>query len=124
MSTTTEMKRLQTRLKDLQDELKQAEQERSVADQKTRTLRGKIKGVEKSIQRLTQKEIVVTEHAMLRYIERVLKLDLEEVRKRILSPKVRGYIDELGSGKFPQNGEETNKYRVVVKNRVVTTIED
>jgi len=124
MNATTEMKRLQTRLGDLQAELKTAEQEKSVADQKAKRLREKIRGLEKKKELMTQKEIVVTEHALLRYIERVLKLDLDEVRKRILSPTIRRYIDELGGGKFPQNGEETGKYKVVVKNRVVTTIED
>jgi hypothetical protein len=73
---------------------------------------------------MTHREIVVSEHAILRYLERVAGVNLDEVREKILSPSVRKYIDELGSGKFPQNGSETGKYRVVVKNRVVTTVED
>lgn len=122
--STTEMKRLQTRLKKLREELRAAENEKKAAQEKINKLRGRIAGVERDIKDMTQKEIVVTEHAMLRYIERVMGVDMNAIREKILSPTIRKYIDELGSGKFPQNGEEKGKYRVVVQNRMVTTVED
>jgi ribosomal protein L16/L10AE len=122
--STTELKRLQTRLAELRDELVVAEREKAAASQKIGKLHGQIRGVEKEIEGMTNREIVVSEHAILRYLERIGGVNIDEVREKILSPSVRKYIDELGSGKFPQNGSETGKYRVVVKNRVVTTVED
>lgn len=50
------------------------------------------------------KEPMVTEHALLRYIERVYKVDLEELKKQILTPTLVSAIKTLGSGKYPLEG--------------------
>ena len=67
-----------------------------------------------------QKEPVVSEHAILRYLERVEGVDIEAIKQKILSPKVREYIDTLVSGNFPL--EENNKIMIRVKNRVVVSV--
>jgi hypothetical protein len=61
----------------------------------------------------------VTDHAMIRYIERVMGIDMEALKARILTPETRAFIDQFGSGKFPV----APGYRLVVKNRVVITVE-
>jgi hypothetical protein len=61
---------------------------------------------------------VVTEHAMLRYFERVLGYDLEEIRGMILNDQARAYIEQFGTGKIPCGG-----FRIVVQDRVVVTVE-
>lgn len=60
----------------------------------------------------------VSEHARLRYLERVKGINFKEIDAEILSQDVRKMIDTLGgSGKFP------NKNHVVVmKNNMVVSI--
>ena len=64
------------------------------------------------------KEPIVSEHALLRYIERVYGIDLDELRGKILNPQTKEWIEQFGSGKIPSDG-----CRLIVKNRVVVTVE-
>ena len=61
----------------------------------------------------------VSEHAILRYVERVLNVDIEHIKKEILSEEVLDMVTELGG-----NGGYPNKigYKVVMKDNVVVTI--
>lgn len=72
---------------------------------------------------LQQSQVVVSEHALLRYAERVLGINLDEIRQKILTDDLRHLIDKMagtGNGKFTH----PDGYRLIVKNRVVATIED
>lgn len=64
------------------------------------------------------KEPVVTEHAILRYLERVEGVDIERVKSAILTKSVRGFVG-TSNGKFPIS----SGHRVVVKGNTVITIE-
>lgn len=47
----------------------------------------------------------LTEHAVVRYLERVEGLDIEAVKARILTPEAIVTIEEIGgTGKFASNG--------------------
>ena len=63
-------------------------------------------------------ELKVSEHAIVRYLERVKGVSIAEIEREILSDSVVSYVEKLGgNGKFP-NGE----YQVVMKDFTVTTI--
>lgn len=74
--------------------------------------------LEKQIESLTQREVVVSEHALLRYCERVYGCDLESIKAEILTPQVVNCINTLGNGKFPTG----NGLKAVVKDRVVVSV--
>ena len=60
----------------------------------------------------------VSEHAVLRYLERVKGYNIAEVEHAILTPKVLKMIETLGgTGKFPGDG-----FTIVMKDYTVTTI--
>ena len=63
-------------------------------------------------------ELKVSEHAIVRYLERVKGVDITEIEREILNDNVVSYVSKLGgNGKFP-NGD----YQVVMKDFTVTTI--
>jgi hypothetical protein len=63
-------------------------------------------------------KLKVSEHAIVRYFERVKGFDIEQVEKEILSEKVLGLVDKLGgNGSYPSDG-----FSVVMKNYTVTTV--
>ncbi len=65
-------------------------------------------------------DLVVSEHAILRYMERVMGTDTEAIRDQILSPQVRDLVGKLGgSGSYPANG-----FQVVMRNGTVVTIKN
>jgi hypothetical protein len=63
-------------------------------------------------------KIKVSEHAILRYLERVKGLDINAIEKEILNDKVLGLINTLGgNGTFP-----SYNFSVLMKNNTVTTV--
>lgn len=123
IETTQELKSLNTRIKKLQAEYKDIEEEIKALDRKKfqifreqASLRQRVFEIEQA-----SKEPVVTEHAMLRYFERVHGFNLEQIKKDILTPEVTKMIKEFKSGKFPvDNGY---KFKVVSKDKTIVTIE-
>lgn len=79
-----------------------------------------IKSVSDRIEKLkSKKALQVSEHAILRYLSRVKNIDIEEIKKEILSEDIIKMQETLGSsGQFPNK----NGYGVVFKDGVVTTI--
>lgn len=62
----------------------------------------------------------VTDHAILRYCERLLGFDLELVKSQILKSIPENHIDKLIDGKYPliEGG------KAVIKNHRIVTIVD
>lgn len=60
----------------------------------------------------------ISEHAILRYVERVMGINIDDIKKEILSEEVLDLIDKLGgNGTYP-----TKDFRVVMKDNVVVTV--
>lgn len=65
------------------------------------------------------KNLRVSDHAIIRFLERVKKMEREEFEKEILDEKLIKIIKTLGDGEFPlSNGRNI----AVVKCGVVVTI--
>lgn len=63
-------------------------------------------------------ETTVSEHALLRYIERVKGIDIEEIKTEIKTAIPRTLIEVLGgNGTYP-----CGDYSIILKNNVVTTV--
>lgn len=71
------------------------------------------------LDKLTNKKTIrVSEHALLRYLERVKDINLEEIEAEIISEEVQAMVDTLGgNGNYP-----CRNYKVCLKNFVVTTV--
>ena len=65
-------------------------------------------------------KVIVSEHAMLRYIERVLGIDLKEIENRILTDEIKEQYKIVGSRRFSINDE----FRTLIRDNVVVTITD
>lgn len=67
----------------------------------------------------TKKELIVSEHAILRYLERVKGICLNDIIDQIKNEEVMSIYNKLGnSGKYP-----CCDFTAVVKNNVIVTIE-
>jgi hypothetical protein len=74
--------------------------------------------IEDKIQKLESNQIILSEHAILRYLERVENIDIEEVKNKILTEEFKKQFSVLGDGKYPIG----NKFFARVKDNVVVTI--
>jgi len=104
---------VKAKINNLKLEISGKNKELSLHEKELKTLTEKLNSFEK-------KDTIISEHAYLRYFERVLGYDLEKIGKEILSEDILKMMETLGSsGKYPnQKG-----YRLVIKNNVVVTIE-
>lgn len=120
VTATHELKGLQTRLKQAEVELEQAVQTSKSSVQKEATARTAVRNLRSKIEQLQKStsEPVVTEHAMLRYLERVHGLNLENIRQAILDEATAKHIKFARSGKI-KRADGT----VVFQNNVVVTFE-
>lgn len=126
------MKRASTRLKALETKKTQIQQEIAAIQESIRTLDQGLKGkqnqlnqVSNEIQKLSdtgdQGLPIITEHALLRYLERVEGVNIDEARANIYSDKFRRVWTEMGvqNGEFPfRDGVG----RLVIKNNKIVTI--
>lgn len=60
---------------------------------------------------------VVTDHALVRYMERVMQLDLDAIRAEMLSDRNRRVIAAAPDCKIPVNNDQD---LIVVNGRIVT----
>jgi len=117
-----ELKQLQVQITKLNAEIEalisEANNANNAANQKLNYRKTLQKKIDDYAER--NKEPIVSEHALLRYIERVYGINLDDVRSNILSPSTRKAIQVVGSGKFPLDAGG----RAVVKGNTIVTIED
>lgn len=96
----------------LKKELVKSQKEYKSKLEEIKELRGQIHKCEREV------DIVVSEHAVVRYLERVGGMDIDSIRGQILTGEVEQYCKVLGgSGKFPNSD-----FSVVMKDYVITTV--
>ena len=77
-----------------------------------------LKKIDKQLETARKGELIITEHAIIRYMERVKHLDVDDVKALVVPPDTRELIKKFGNGKFPAGGT----HHVIVKNNMVITI--
>ena len=112
------LKQLNRRKAVIEQELYDIRRKQSIVQKNLNEKMDELKSIQKKIEQLTLREIVVSEHAIIRYLERVKGINMDEIRREILTDKVRMVIDTISSGSIPINDSMTLK----VVNRVVTTV--
>ncbi len=100
----------ETEEKILDHQIKKLERERDKKKQKRVQL----------AEKLTPKDLIVSEHALLRYLERIEGMDLDRVRKIILDMQIVDCHKKLGNnGEYPSLD---SSFKVKIKNNVITTV--
>jgi predicted nuclease with TOPRIM domain len=77
-----------------------------------------VRRLKKEISKLDDETLKVSEHAIVRYFERVKGFDILEIEKEILSESVIKLVEQLGgNGSYPNES-----FSVVMINYTVTTV--
>lgn len=114
-----ELKRLQSLLNQLQLEYKALQESQSRLKMEIETKCRQIQEVEGKIQTLkgSHETIIISEHAIIRYLERVYGLDLEKIRQEILPPPIAIQAKTIGNGRYGVMG-----HTVLIKDNVAITV--
>lgn len=120
MQTHVELKSLQARLELAKTEWNEAERGKAIADAKTRESKVRVNALEEELRWFREsqdKGIVVGEHAILRYLEKVMKIDILDVRRKILTPEVLSAIHHSQDDLVPGDG-----FKLRIRNNFVITL--
>jgi len=112
------LKHLNTRKAKLEVDVAQLLTDQIAAQDKYRKAKEQLKDLCAEVSRALEGEASVSEHAIIRYLERVNGLNLDTIREAILSPAMKKAIDSMGSGKYPIG----NGCRAVVKGKTVVSV--
>ena len=117
--SSDKLKGLETKRNTLDTEIEAIYQERVRLTKREQQLGSERAVVINQIKQLKDRNIdpIVSEHALLRYIERVIGIDMDELRQKILTEEVKNFSRIFGDGTFPAEG-----FKVVVKDKKVVTI--
>ena len=115
---SSELKQLQTRVLSLRKELSSIETNISKNAEKRNNITERLQNYESKIDRLLKKDPVVTEHAILRFLERYNNFDRDEAINQIMPEEVKEAIMKLGDGNYPVN----NMFTIIVRNNQVVTV--
>ena len=65
-------------------------------------------------------DLKVSDHAIVRYLERIERLDIQAIRDKLVTNKLREFVATVGgNGTFPIDGG-----RVVIKDSTIITVEN
>ena len=81
-----------------------------------------MKQIRHSLSRLSQSP-VVTEHAILRYLERVKDIDIKSIEQEMLNEMTIPDLNKFGIGAAKIPIANQKGYRFVVKDKTIITIE-
>lgn len=120
MSKEIELKRLITQAKELRADFAVAVDEVKKAQRKVSKLKSLVDDCQEKIDSFTVNEdkLVVSEHAIIRYIERSIGIDRKEIIETILEEMRVDSYAKLGDGKYPIG----KKLKAVIKSGVVVTV--
>lgn len=113
------IKGLQSQLSALQGEAEAIKIDISSKQKEYNNKMNAINRLKQQIDNLSKnKNIKISEHALIRYFERVKGYDINEIEKEILNDDILKMVEVLGgNGKYPNKD-----YSVVIKDFTVTTI--
>ena len=92
-------------------ELKSLQGQRDKTRQIINTYEEAIKNIENN------NDVVISEHAILRYLERVKGFNLEDIKNEMLDARTRESLKVL-----PVNKIKCDGYNLIIKNKVITTV--
>ena len=117
MTNPHKLKELQVRRHKLQTKLNRLKNEKNDAINEYNKTSRQLDEVTHKINEM-RSGIIVSEHAIIRYLQKKYGLDLDELRREIVPHEVAKGISKLGSVKFTIR----DSHRLIVKDNVVVTV--
>lgn len=112
------LKQLQTRRSQLEIELKELNESRREIQDKVNRVKDTLNSINAEVVSLENTKLVISEHALLRYLQRAKGIDLEQMKAEMINDKTINLINTLGTGKYPIG----KGCRAIVKGRTVVSV--
>ena len=117
MAKANDLKALQIKQKDLDSQKLILLRKMAEVQEGLNKVHKKYDVISKQIDQLT-KDFIVTEHALLRYCERIYNIDLNEMSKKIIESESLKRYDFLGNGEYPLR----DGLKMIIRDKIIVTI--
>jgi len=120
LNTSHEIKKIQSQITSLRKEADAINSEIKVAKERRKGINDTVSVLNKRLKEIERAnsstgELVVSEHAFLRYLERVKGMDLEKLQSEIVTDMLKNTVSTLGgTGSYPADLE--GSFKAVIKN--------
>ncbi len=118
VKTKETLKQLQTRLSKLQAEEEFLKIDSKEAQRKLSQCQARMAKVKEEMDTLKEVELIVSEHAVLRYMERAMDMNIDMIKEAIQNNKMIKSAHSMGDGKYPMG----DGLKAVIKDGVVVSI--
>lgn len=115
---THKLKKLQSIKSRLEVDLQFKQEQEAKEKARIRDMQAELAKITDELNDLNPNDAVISEHAIIRYLERVLGIDMDLIRERMLDARTRNAINTLGTGYYPIG----DGYKLVVKSNVVVSV--
>ena len=112
------LKQLQSRKAKLEVLIQQLKDNRKEIQQYLSKEEQRLRSIVEEIESLSKKEPIVSEHAILRYLERCQEIEIDKIKRKILNQSTVEQIKYFGDGKYPIG----NGHQAVVKDMTVVSV--
>lgn len=113
------LKSLQTRLEKEKAEIGVVHKQINELKEKSKVHNQRITSIMEQINNLAKEDLIMTEHAKLRYLERVELIPINQIESKVITEELKKLWKILGNGEFPIGiGEHT----CTIRNGYITTI--
>jgi len=102
-----------------------AKEEQAIRSREVNDYGRQLKDIEERIGRLYAQntKIVISDHAIVRYFERVLGFNIDEIRKIMVPESAEIYVRTFGGGLFPiPETKDHPAFKIRVRNNSVVTL--
>lgn len=119
VTASAEVKSLRKRIKQAGVRIGELVDEKGKIQKRIREKNNEVRKLKGRLKELEGVELEVTDHAILRYLQRVDGLDVDGVKATMLTDDLRKQVDTLGgTGKFPG----PNGTRLVMENKRIISV--
>jgi hypothetical protein len=98
---TQELKSLQVRLSKSKAILIELNKDKKTLQEAYNQKSNLVAHLEQQIIKLKGSDIIVSEHAIIRFLERAMGIDIDMIKGKILSESLSNTIKSMGNGKYP-----------------------
>ena len=113
------IKQFETMKSEIMGKITGLKEQKKIVEKEISTLEESLKSLEQKINNLQNSDLIVSEHAIIRYIERVIGINIEEIVEKIATEKIKKMAECCGSGLYPS---ENGDFKLKINNNVVVTI--
>ena len=92
------IKKFETMKNEICGKIAALKEQKKLVEKEISVLEDSLKSLEQKIEKIQNSDLIVSEHAIIRYIERVIGINIEEIVEKIATEKMKKMVECCANG--------------------------